>query len=147
MRSRHFGMTLRIISLEIIHQPLALGNHFQKAAARTVVLSVFLEMLGKALNFRTKKRDLHFRRSGISVVNGTGRNNFAFLLGRKHGTYDIIDLMNVQDLKSDFLEYLEIEKNRSPKTVQNYDHYLSRVLKFLEAKDPGDMTEEGVRKF
>lgn len=55
--------------------------------------------------------------------------------------------MDIVRLKSDFLEYLEIEKNRSPKTVQNYDHYLSRVLKFLEAKTPGDITEEGVRKF
>lgn len=55
--------------------------------------------------------------------------------------------MDIVRLKSDFLEYLEIEKNRSPKTVQNYDHYLSRVLKFLEAKSAGDITEEGVRKF
>ena len=55
--------------------------------------------------------------------------------------------MNIQNLKTDFLEYLEIEKNRSPKTVQNYDHYISRVLAFLQAKSPGDITEEGVRKF
>ncbi|MET1033165.1 MAG: site-specific tyrosine recombinase/integron integrase [Candidatus Saccharimonadales bacterium] len=32
--------------------------------------------------------------------------------------------------KTDFLEYLEIEQNRSQKTIRNYDHYLSRLLDF-----------------
>ncbi len=32
--------------------------------------------------------------------------------------------------KTDFLEYLEIEQNRSQKTIANYDHYLSRLLDF-----------------
>ncbi len=30
----------------------------------------------------------------------------------------------------DFLDYLEIEKNRSPKTIENYAHYLSRFADF-----------------
>ena len=55
--------------------------------------------------------------------------------------------MNLATLKTEFLEYLEIEKNRSPKTVENYDHYISRILKFLQAKSPSDLTEEGIRKF
>ena len=29
--------------------------------------------------------------------------------------------------KTDFLEYLEIEQNRSQKTIRNYDHYLTRL--------------------
>jgi len=33
-------------------------------------------------------------------------------------------------VKTDFLEYLEIEQNRSQKTIQNYDHYLTRLLDF-----------------
>ena len=33
-------------------------------------------------------------------------------------------------LKTDFLEYLEIEQNRSQKTIQNYNHYLTRLLDF-----------------
>ncbi len=37
-------------------------------------------------------------------------------------------------LKSDFLQYIEIEKGRSALTVRNYDHYLSRFLEFLEKK-------------
>lgn len=38
--------------------------------------------------------------------------------------------MLVAKLKTDFLEYLEIEQNRSQKTIQNYDHYLTRLLDF-----------------
>jgi len=41
--------------------------------------------------------------------------------------------------KTDFLEYLEIEQNRSQKTIQNYDHYLTRLIDFagdeLQVKD------------
>jgi site-specific recombinase XerD len=32
--------------------------------------------------------------------------------------------------KTDFLEYLEIEQNRSQKTIRNYDHYLTRLIDF-----------------
>jgi site-specific recombinase XerD len=32
--------------------------------------------------------------------------------------------------KTDFLEYLEAEQNRSQKTIANYDHYLARLLDF-----------------
>jgi site-specific recombinase XerD len=44
--------------------------------------------------------------------------------------------------KTDFLEYLEIEQNRSQKTIANYDHYLTRLLDFagddltIKAIDP-----------
>jgi site-specific recombinase XerD len=39
--------------------------------------------------------------------------------------------MNLQQAKRQYLEYLEIEKNRSQKTVENYDHYLSRFVGFV----------------
>lgn len=32
--------------------------------------------------------------------------------------------------KTDFLEYLELEQNRSQKTIRNYDHYLTRLLDY-----------------
>lgn len=38
--------------------------------------------------------------------------------------------MLVSKLKTDFLEHLEIEQNRSQKTIENYDHYLTRLLDF-----------------
>lgn len=38
--------------------------------------------------------------------------------------------MLVSKLRVDFLEYMEIEQNRSQKTIQNYDHYLTRLTDF-----------------
>lgn len=38
--------------------------------------------------------------------------------------------MQFAKAKTDFLEYLEIEQNRSQKTIQNYDHYLTRLNDF-----------------
>lgn len=54
---------------------------------------------------------------------------------------------DVASLKTEFLEYLEIEKGRSPKTTQNYDHYVSEYLKFSKAKKPADITERSIREF
>lgn len=53
----------------------------------------------------------------------------------------------MKELKTQFLEYLEIEKNRSPKTVENYNHYLARFLNFTKATTVGDMTEDLIRKY
>lgn len=55
--------------------------------------------------------------------------------------------MNLDDLRSEFLEHLEIEKGRSVKTVENYDRYLRRYLTFAKAKGPSDITERSVRDF
>ena len=50
-------------------------------------------------------------------------------------------------LKNQFLEYLEIEKGRSVKTVENYDRYLARYLAFSKASSPAKITEQSVREF
>jgi site-specific recombinase XerD len=55
--------------------------------------------------------------------------------------------MNISDLKTQFLEYVEIEKGRALKTVQNYDHYLTVFLEQTKIKDPKDITNERVREF
>lgn len=55
--------------------------------------------------------------------------------------------MNLKDLKTQFLEYLEIEKNRSAKTVENYNHYLVRFINFAKIDKPGDISEELIRKY
>ncbi|MBT4120997.1 MAG: tyrosine-type recombinase/integrase [Candidatus Magasanikbacteria bacterium] len=47
----------------------------------------------------------------------------------------------------DFLEHLEIEKNRSEKTIQNYDFYLNRFVGWLGDKKPEAITGEKMRKF
>ena len=49
--------------------------------------------------------------------------------------------------KTDFLEYLEIEQNRSQKTIQNYDHYLTRLVDFAGDITVADITPELIRKW
>lgn len=48
----------------------------------------------------------------------------------------------LEDLKKDFLEYLEVERSRSPLTLENYDHYLRRFLDF--SKNEGINTPEAI---
>ncbi len=46
--------------------------------------------------------------------------------------------MNLSTGILEFLEYLELEKNASPRTIRNYNHYLERFLNFtgdIPAKD------------
>ncbi len=50
-------------------------------------------------------------------------------------------------LKRQFLEYLEIERGRSIKTVENYDRYLERFFAFVKVKTVTELTEEQVREF
>lgn len=49
--------------------------------------------------------------------------------------------------KTDFLEYLEIEQNRSQKTIRNYDHYLTRILDYAEDPQITDIDDDFVRKW
>lgn len=50
--------------------------------------------------------------------------------------------------KTDFLEYLEIEQNRSQKTIENYDHYLNRLIDFAGNElTIADITPELIRKW
>ncbi len=53
----------------------------------------------------------------------------------------------LQALKTDFLEHLELEKGRSLKTIENYDHYLTRFLAHTKVSSPGGVTEQVVREF
>lgn len=54
---------------------------------------------------------------------------------------------NISDLKQQFLEYVEIEKGRSLKTVENYDRYLTRFLNHTKATSPKDITDNTVREY
>lgn len=49
--------------------------------------------------------------------------------------------------KTDFLEYLEIEQNRSQKTIANYDHYLTRMHDFAGDIQITDIDTELIRKW
>lgn len=55
--------------------------------------------------------------------------------------------MKLSELKKQFLEYLEIERGRSMKTVENYDRYVSRFLEQTGATSPTDITDDTVRTF
>jgi len=46
-----------------------------------------------------------------------------------------------------FLEYLEIEKGKSLKTVENYQRYLLAFEKFGKMKEIGEISDEKVRQF
>ncbi len=56
-------------------------------------------------------------------------------------------MTDLVELKRQFLEYLEIERGRSVKTVENYDRYLERFFDFAKAKKVKDITEKRVREF
>jgi len=53
----------------------------------------------------------------------------------------------LDQLKREFLESVEIEKGNSLKTVNNYDHYLSRFFEFAKITDPKEITDDKIREF
>lgn len=55
--------------------------------------------------------------------------------------------MNLAALITDFLEYLEIERGASQKTIQNYDHYLKRFLDFSGDINPSLINLDSIRKY
>lgn len=55
--------------------------------------------------------------------------------------------MDALALKRQFLEYIEIERGRAVKTIENYDHYLSRFYEWGSIKEVNDITEEKIREF
>src|SRR5208283_921273 len=56
-------------------------------------------------------------------------------------------MTEIEKLLRDYLSYLEIEKNRSPKTRENYERYLNVFLDFAKIKTPGEITDTIVREF
>lgn len=59
--------------------------------------------------------------------------------------------IDLYDLLIDYLEYLEVELSRSQKTIENYEHYLSRFIGFCDEKfdltDPKKITLDVIRKY
>lgn len=55
--------------------------------------------------------------------------------------------MSLSALITDFLEYLELERNASQLTIRNYDHYLKRFLDFSADIDPKEIDLNLVRKY
>ncbi|MFA6414828.1 MAG: site-specific tyrosine recombinase/integron integrase [Candidatus Paceibacterota bacterium] len=55
--------------------------------------------------------------------------------------------MKAEDAKRQFLEYIEIERGRAVKTIENYDRYLSRYFEQMQISSVSDITEQNVREF
>lgn len=57
------------------------------------------------------------------------------------------EFMLISKAKTDFLEYLEIEQNRSQRTIANYDHYLTRLIDFAGDIKISEIDPELIRKW
>lgn len=55
--------------------------------------------------------------------------------------------MSLSSLKLDFLEYLELERNVSQNTIENYNHYLVRFLEFAGEIKPSDIDLPLIKKY
>ncbi len=55
--------------------------------------------------------------------------------------------MSLSSFKLDFLEYLELERNVSQKTIENYNHYLVRFLDFAGEISPKDIDLNLIKKY
>lgn len=53
----------------------------------------------------------------------------------------------MKKLLTDYLHHLEIEKNRSQKTVENYGRYLNRFLAWAKVAEPGQISHDLVRHY
>jgi site-specific recombinase XerD len=62
-------------------------------------------------------------------------------------SHNMVTVSPLDKLKRDFLEYTEIEKGRSLKTIENYDRYLTRFLFFAKVGRPEQINESLVREF
>src|SRR5258706_6915450 len=49
--------------------------------------------------------------------------------------------------KTQFLEYMEIERGASLKTIENYDRYLSHFFSYTKTTRVRDITEESIRTY
>ncbi|MDP3052245.1 MAG: tyrosine-type recombinase/integrase [bacterium] len=56
-------------------------------------------------------------------------------------------MTDIKELKKQFLEYLEIERGRSLKTIDNYGRYLRRFLDFSGIKGADEITDDLVRRY
>jgi site-specific recombinase XerD len=53
----------------------------------------------------------------------------------------------LEQLTREFLEHVEIEKGNSLKTVNNYDHYITRFFEFAKIENPTEITDDKIREF
>lgn len=52
--------------------------------------------------------------------------------------------MTIKSHIKNFLEYCEVTKNQSEKTIENYKHYLTRFTEFIESKKQPNLTPDKI---
>lgn len=57
------------------------------------------------------------------------------------------DISELQRLITRFLEHLEVAKNKSPKTIENYHHYLQRFVEFYGEKLLANFSLDDVHQY
>lgn len=57
------------------------------------------------------------------------------------------ELTTLQRQITRFLEHLEVGKNKSPKTIENYHHYLQRFAEFYEGRDLASLSLDEVHSY
>ncbi len=53
----------------------------------------------------------------------------------------------IENLKRQFLEYLEIEKGAALRTIENYEHDMTRFFEFAKISNASEITDDLVREF
>jgi site-specific recombinase XerD len=56
-------------------------------------------------------------------------------------------MKNLNKHITDFLEYLEVERGRSQRTIRNYDFYLKRFSDFAKNPTPNKITRDLIKKY
>src|SRR3989338_5792622 len=56
-------------------------------------------------------------------------------------------MISIEKALKEYLDYLEIEKNRSPKTRENYERYLRAFMNYSKIKKPKEITIEKIKDF
>ena len=56
-------------------------------------------------------------------------------------------ISEIDRLQREFFEYLEIERGSSARTIENYQHYLSRFFEHTKVKSASGITDDVLREF
>lgn len=59
----------------------------------------------------------------------------------------MLEKSEIERLQRQFLEYLEIEKGSALRTIENYNHYLTKIFSQMKAQSVSDITDDSVREF
>ena len=83
----------------------------------------------------------------MPVLFEQGTANYFYRFPTLHLVYYILMTTEIEKYKREFLEYMEIERGSSLKTVTNYDRYIARLITFSKITNPKDITDDVVREF